>query len=145
MVNDRSASAERDRKRFDWIRAYAADVPLLAWMLGVLAAVLLELAAGDFLANLVGLPKVPVLFGCIIMLKEPTLIPGAMAFFLLIYAAPILLLGKLDRRSDDGLADRDPGHYPSPAALCHHVFLVGCQPLSHAHAAADPDRRNADP
>ncbi|MDJ0991925.1 MAG: hypothetical protein QNI85_18030, partial [Desulfobacterales bacterium] len=78
MVNDKSASTVRVNNRFGWIRSYAADVPLLAWLLGGLVAVLLERTAGDALAGMLGLPKLPVLFGCMIMLKEPTLIPSAL-------------------------------------------------------------------
>ncbi len=106
MVNDKSASAERANNRFGWARAYTAGVPLLAWLLGALAAVLMEQAVGDALANLLGLPKVPVLFGFIIMLKEPTLIPGALVFLILIYGAPILVLGKLLARPGNWIAAR---------------------------------------
>ncbi len=106
MANDKSASAERVNNRFGWARAYTAAVPLLAWLLGALAAVLMEQAVGDALANLLGLPKVPVLFGFIIMLKEPTLIPGALVFLILIYGAPILVLGKLLARPGNWIAAR---------------------------------------
>ncbi|MDJ0722077.1 MAG: branched-chain amino acid ABC transporter permease [Desulfobacterales bacterium] len=106
MVNDKSAVVERANTRFGWFRAYAAGVPLLAWLLGALVAVLLEQTAGDVLAAILGLPKVPVLFGCMIMLKEPTLIPSALIFVALIYGAPILLLGKVLARPGNWVAAR---------------------------------------
>ena len=46
MLNDKAVSAERTNNRFGWLRAYVADVPLLAWLLGALVAVLLEQAMG---------------------------------------------------------------------------------------------------
>jgi branched-chain amino acid transport system permease protein len=106
MVNDKAASAERANNRFGWIRAYGAGVPLLAWLLGALVSVLLEQALGDVLTDLVGLPKIPVLFGCMIMLKEPTLIPSALIYVALIYGTPILLLGKLLARPGNWMAAR---------------------------------------
>ena len=106
MVNDKAASAERANNRFGWIRAYGAGVPLLAWLLGALVSVLLGQALGDVLTDLVGLPKIPVLFGCMIMLKEPTLIPSALIYVALIYGTPILLLGKLLARPGNWMAAR---------------------------------------
>ncbi len=66
-----------------------AQIPMLGWLLGGLIAVMLEYYLGDPLAEVLGLPKIPVLFGFVIMLKKPLLIPGAICFVLLIYALPI--------------------------------------------------------
>ncbi len=123
MVTNKSASAERVNNRFEWFRAYAADVPLLAWLLGGLVAVLLEQFAGDALADLLGLPKVPVLFGCMIMLKEPTLIPSALAFVGLIYAVPILLLGKIAARPANWIAARMIA-WPIAMPVIVHLLLL---------------------
>ncbi len=79
-------------------RAWVSPVPLLGWLLGVLIAVTLEQALGDPLADILGLPKIPVLFGFLIMLKKPLLIPGAMAFVVLIYVLPIALFARLSAR-----------------------------------------------
>jgi branched-chain amino acid transport system permease protein len=106
MVNQNGAAPEHADNRLGWFRAYAANVPLLAWLLGGLLAVLLEQIVGDGLAALLGLPKVPVLFGCMIMLKQPALIPSALAFVGLIYGVPILLLGKLMARPANWIAAR---------------------------------------
>jgi len=64
-------------------------VPLLGWLLGVLAAVILEKFFGTDLAMAVGLPKIPALFGIDIMLKKPLLVPNAFLYSLLIYALPV--------------------------------------------------------
>jgi branched-chain amino acid transport system permease protein len=70
-------------------------VPLAGWLIGSFVAVLMEFYLGDLISYYLYLPKIPVLFGVLIMLKEPTLIPSALAYDLIIYALPILLLGKL--------------------------------------------------
>ncbi len=129
MVNDKSASAERAKNRFEWIRVYAADVPLLAWLLGALVAVLLERTAGDALADLVGLPKLPVLFGFMIMLKEPTLIPSALVYVILIFGAPILLLGKLAARPGNWIAARMSAWPIAVPVIVHLVMLYAIMHL----------------
>ena len=53
------------------IRAWISRVPLLGWLIGALIAVGLEMAIGTPLARALGLPKAPVLFGFVIMLKKP--------------------------------------------------------------------------
>lgn len=70
-------------------------VPLAGWLLGVFTAVLMEYYLGDLISYYLYLPKVPVLFGTLFMLKEPTLIPSVMAYDLIIYILPILLFGRL--------------------------------------------------
>jgi branched-chain amino acid transport system permease protein len=69
-------------------------IPLMGWLWGWLVAVMLEYHLGDALADLLGLPKVPVLFGFMIMLKTPLLIPSAAAFLILIYLVPILVTAR---------------------------------------------------
>jgi len=72
-----------------------ADVPLSGLLIGVLTAVGLEHFLGDGLSELLGLPKIPVLFGFMIMLKKPLLIPGAVAYVMAIYVLPIGLVARI--------------------------------------------------
>lgn len=72
-----------------------SGVPLLGWLAGILIAVTLERLAGASLASALGLQKVPVLFGFVIMLKKPGLIPAAILYLLLIYAAPTAAVTQL--------------------------------------------------
>jgi len=72
-----------------------AGVPLIGMLLGMLAAVGLEHLAGYEIATLLGLPKIPVLFGFVIMLKKPLLIPSAVSYVLLIYALPVGIVALL--------------------------------------------------
>jgi branched-chain amino acid transport system permease protein len=72
-----------------------SQVPLLGWLFGVLLAVALEHLMGDPLALALGLPKIPVLFGFVIMLKKPILIPGAVIYVLVIYVLPLGAIARL--------------------------------------------------
>jgi branched-chain amino acid transport system permease protein len=85
-------------------RAFSSGVPLLGWLIGALVAVLLEQIIGTSLARGMWLPKVPVLFGCVIMLKKPLLIPSAMAYVLLIYVLPIAMIARLSATAMNRLA-----------------------------------------
>src|SRR3989337_2245954 len=76
-------------------RAPFSRVPLLGWLAGILVAVTLERLAGAPVALALGLQKVPVLFGFVIMLKKPALIPGAVLYVLLIYAIPTAVVTRL--------------------------------------------------
>jgi len=72
-----------------------SEVPLLGWLFGALIAVVLEYYLGDALAGVLRLSKIPVLFGFVIILKKPLLIPSALIFVLLIYALPIGIVARL--------------------------------------------------
>jgi branched-chain amino acid transport system permease protein len=77
------------------LRNSFSHVPLLSWLLGALIAVALEYYLGDALVDVLRLPKIPVLFGFVIMLKKPLLIPSVLIFVLLIYALPISVTARL--------------------------------------------------
>jgi len=71
-----------------------SEVPLLAWLLGALVAAVCEQNAGLVVAQALGLPKIPVLFGILFMLKQPSLIPGALLYILLIYLLPACITAR---------------------------------------------------
>ena len=72
-----------------------STIPILGWLLGILAAVLIEYYWGyDYISYYLGLPKIPVLFGSLIMLKKPMMIPGALGYDLVVYVIPVLLIAK---------------------------------------------------
>jgi branched-chain amino acid transport system permease protein len=91
------------------IQRLFAPVPLLGFLLGFLACVLIEQAVGHRLADLLGLPKMPVMFGLVTIFKviagivntllkdaefqTATLvhIPMAVIYVLLVYALPMTL------------------------------------------------------
>jgi branched-chain amino acid transport system permease protein len=74
---------------------FLSPIPLLGWLSGAVIAVFLEHVIGNLLAVSLGLPKIPVLFGFVIALKEPMLIPGAIIYVFLIYVIPICVIGWL--------------------------------------------------
>jgi branched-chain amino acid transport system permease protein len=97
--------SEKNEKVFGTIRALAlkiqdffSEVPLLGWLFGMVIAVVLERFMGDVLADILGLPKIPVLFGCVIMLKKPLLIPSAFIYVLMIYGLPISIIARLSSK-----------------------------------------------
>jgi branched-chain amino acid transport system permease protein len=58
-------------------------------------AALLEQLVGTPLARAVGMTKPPALFGFVIMLKQPMLIPSAILYVFLIYLLPISVVARL--------------------------------------------------
>jgi branched-chain amino acid transport system permease protein len=95
------------------IMALGRGVPLLGWFLGALVAVLIEQTVGNPVAQGLGLPKAPVLFGFLIVLKEPLLIPSVALYVLLIYILPLCVVGRLSapvtNRVAGGLLNLSPG------------------------------------
>jgi branched-chain amino acid transport system permease protein len=90
--------------RTQTIKAFFTDVPMLGWLTGILCTVLIEHLLGGSLSYLLYLPKMPVLFGCLIMFKQPLLIPSALAYVALIYALPIALVARLSAGLTNRLA-----------------------------------------
>jgi branched-chain amino acid transport system permease protein len=74
---------------------FFSPIPLLGWLSGAAIAVFLEHVIGNSLAVSLGLPRIPVLFGFVIALKEPILIPSAIAYVFLVYVIPICIIGRL--------------------------------------------------
>ena len=106
MVEKNGASSIDTPKRFARLRQFLGDIPLLAWLFGGLISVLVETQVGDALASVLGLPKVPVLFGCVLALKHPLMLPGALAYVFVIYVATIVLVGKITARPFNLLAEK---------------------------------------
>jgi branched-chain amino acid transport system permease protein len=86
------------------IRAFSARIPLLSWLLGALAAVALEYLIGTTFARMLGLRKAPMLFGFVIMLKQPMLIHSALIYLVLIYLLPIIAVARLSAGGMNRLA-----------------------------------------
>jgi len=104
-ATSRELSAEKPGLK-SRIRSLFSQVSVLGWLLGALTAVLLEQAIGMQLAWGLGLPKLPVLFGLVIILKKPLLIPGAMAYVFLIYLLPIGIVARLSLAPANRLAGK---------------------------------------
>jgi branched-chain amino acid transport system permease protein len=123
MVEKNSASPGNPPKRFLRLRQFLGDIPLLAWLIGGLISVLIEQQIGERLANLLGLPKIPVLFGFMIAMKEPLLLPGALAYVLVLYVLTILLIGKITARPFNLMAAKMM-QWPIAIPVLLHLFVL---------------------
>ena len=94
-----SETMTTNKERFGLLRTRLSQpfvmVPILGWFLGALAAVLVELLVGLPIARALGMPRIPALFGIVIALQKPALIPSAFLYDLLIYILPILIIARL--------------------------------------------------
>ena len=104
MERESGTRSEPVRPAIRNFRSPFSRVPLLGWLAGALVAVTVERLAGVPLAMVLGLQKVPVLFGFVIMLKKPALIPSAVLYVLLIYAAPAALVTRLGASAANRIA-----------------------------------------
>jgi branched-chain amino acid transport system permease protein len=93
--------------------------PLLGWLVAALAAALLEQLAGALLALILGMSKPPALFGLIIALKEPALIPSAILYVLLIYVLPIALVARFGAPLANKVAAKLLSYSVALSALVH--------------------------
>lgn len=123
MVEKNSASPGNPPKRFLRLRQFLGDIPLLAWLIGGLISVLIEQQIGESLANLLGLPKIPVLFGFMIAMKEPLLLPGALAYVLVLYVLTIVLIGKITARPFNLMAAKMM-HWPIAIPVLLHLVVL---------------------
>jgi branched-chain amino acid transport system permease protein len=107
-ATDRRSALSIDRRSLRQlvrkIWAPYSQVPLLGWLLGALVAVALELLVGTALAQLLGMRKVPVLFGTVVALNNPGLLPSAILYTLLIYVLPIAAVARLSTSIANKLA-----------------------------------------
>jgi branched-chain amino acid transport system permease protein len=105
------------------INRWFGRVPLLCWLLGLLAAVVIEYAAGDELAEGLGLPKIPVLFGFLTILKAPILIPGTVLYVFVIYIVVPCVIARLSQ----GIGNRTLSRlqkFPLPLSVFIHLALL---------------------
>lgn len=107
----------------DKIGRMVGGAPLLAWMAGALVAVVLEHLVGDPLATVLGLPKIPVLFGAVIMLKTPILIPSILVYVTAIYLLPVTIMARLLQAPGNRLAAWLIDSHIALAAIVHLALL----------------------
>jgi branched-chain amino acid transport system permease protein len=106
------------------VRSQLAQIPLLGWLLGALLATVIEQIAGSSLAEALGLPGIPGLFGLRIILTKPALIPSAVAYVLLVYALPILVVARLSAPLANRLAKQLLDRFPLWVSLILHLGLL---------------------
>ena len=104
---------------------FIAGIPLIGWLLGIFAAVLVEYFLGDLISYYLGLPKIPVLFGFLTVLKKPLLIPGTIGYLVLVYALPVCIIVKSLQKPANRLAAFLDSRRVTVAALVHLGLLYG--------------------
>ncbi len=87
-------------------RALFGEVPAFGWLLGALAAVLAEYFVGRPLARALGIGRIPLLFGVDVALRDPWLLPGTVAYMLLVYALPAAAVARLSVTVARGITER---------------------------------------
>jgi branched-chain amino acid transport system permease protein len=80
--------------------------PLISWLLGGLAAVIVERLVGLPFARALGMYKIPALFGILFFLDKPMLIPSALFYNLVVYILPIGFIARLSTSLGNRLAAR---------------------------------------
>jgi len=120
-----SLSSTRQRIRATLSRLWEPyrSVPLLGWLLAALVAVGLEQLIGLTLARLLGMSRIPALFGAVEILSEPLLAPSAILFMVLIYIVPMGIVARytapLTNRIAAGLM-----RYPLIITAVIHLTLI---------------------
>jgi len=99
------------------------SVPLLGWLLAALIAVGLEQFVGYPLARVLGMSKVPALFGALVVLSDPILIPSAVLYLILIYFLPMGIVARLSTSITNRIAAKLM-EYPTIVTAVIHLLLM---------------------
>ncbi|MFH1489912.1 MAG: branched-chain amino acid ABC transporter permease [Pseudomonadota bacterium] len=119
-MEDTTGAMVKDNRGFrDRFSRFFGHVPFLGWLLGALVAVILEHYVGTPLSDLLGLPKIPVLFGVLVMLKKPILMPSAVIYVFLVYGLPLAGIARLCAGPANKVAERLFNFSPSISVLLH--------------------------
>jgi branched-chain amino acid transport system permease protein len=122
------------------LQQFLAPIPALGFLLGMLACVLIEKGAGEGLAGLLGLPKIPILFGLVNifnviggvvhMIKGAPFevasllqIPASLAYFALVYLLPLAIVARLLAKPANQVAGGLQGRSLLISALIHLALL----------------------
>ncbi len=98
-------------------------VPLLGWLLAAFVAVGLEQLVGRPLAWALGMSKVPALFGAVVALDDPILIPSALLYMILIYILPMGIVARLTKSLMNNIAAKLM-EYPLVVTAVVHLGLM---------------------
>ena len=107
------------------LKGFVGGIPLIGWLLGILSAVLIEYFLGDLISYYLGLPRIPVLFGFLTVLKKPLLIPGTAGYLVLVYGLPVLIIVKTLQKPANRLAAFLAKRPLTVAAFIHLGLLYG--------------------
>ncbi len=99
------------------------SVPLLGWLMAALVAVGLEQLIGLPLARALGMSKIPALFGAVVILSDPVLIPSALLFLVLVYILPIGIVARTVAPFANRAAEKLM-EYPLIVTAAVHLLLI---------------------
>ncbi len=105
------------------LSGFVSTIPMAGWLTGALAAVILERAAGTPIAHFLGLPKVPVLFGVLTVLKDPVMTPFAVAYVCAVYILPGVVIARLTAAPANRIAGGMLRVSPLLAVILHLALL----------------------
>ena len=125
MNNENNMQQQVKKETKTRVKAFLSPLPLIGWLLGIFVAVLLEYFLGDLISYYLGLPKIPVLFGFLTVLKKPLLIPGTFGYLVAVYVLPVLIIGKMLQKPANMLARFLDGRSVFIAAIVHLGLLYG--------------------
>ena len=115
-------------------------VPLLGWLTAALVAVGLEQFVGLPLARLLGMSKVPALFGAVVALDDPILFPSALLYMILIYFLPMGVVARLSKSIMNTIAEKLLS-YPLVVTAVIHMGLMYAVPGNDCdHPHIEPQR-----
>ncbi len=122
-----SGTISTNRERLSQLKTMVSEpfvlVPILGWFLGALVAVLLEQFIGLQIARALGMLRIPALFGMVIALQKPELIPSVFLYDLLIYVLPITLVARLTANPTNWVVGR-LFNFRSWVAVLLHIALL---------------------
>ncbi|MEE9188595.1 MAG: branched-chain amino acid ABC transporter permease [Anaerolineales bacterium] len=122
-----SETLSTNRERLGLLKTKVAEpfvlVPLLGWIFGIMAAVLLEQLVGLTIARALGMLRIPALFGIVIALQKPELIPSVLLYDILIYVLPITVVTKISATPANWLSAR-LFNFRSWVSVIFHILLL---------------------
>lgn len=101
------------------------SVPLLGWLIAALVAVVLEQFVGLPLARVLGMSKIPALFGVLVILDAPILIPSAVFYLILIYVLPMGIVARYTALLTNRIAAKLMNYPLIVTALIHLLLIYG--------------------
>lgn len=127
MTTMNSTSLISTRQRFRAVLARLwkpyRSVPLLGWLLAAIVAVGLEQLVGLPLARILGMSKIPALFGAVVVLSDPILIPSAVLYSLAIYILPMGIVARFTAPLTNRIAAKLM-EYPLVATALVHLLIM---------------------
>ena len=88
------------------LKTIFSNVPMTGWLFGALAATIVEYLLGDMISWILYMEKLPALFGTMIILKNPLMIPSVLVYDLVIYVIPAMAIARLTAPFANRLAEK---------------------------------------